>query len=346
MLHIVTLLGSLLFVFGIIAGCAAGYPKSDHYDGKEFHNQDTKAKASFGDFLKWVTNRDQGEWSEWNDAEPGPKPPKSVGEGELRVTFVNHATLLVQINGVNILTDPIWSERSSPVPFSGPKRVRPPGIRFEDLPPIDAVIVSHNHFDHMDLPTLVRLHKAHNPKIYVPLGNRRTLEKEGIENVFELDWWKSADLSPSVKVTGVPAQHFSSRGMFDRNNTLWGGYVIESRAGNVYFAGDTGYGPHFEQIAQRIGNIRLAILPVGAYLPRWFMSPQHISPDEALKAHYVLSSVTSVAMHFGTFPLADDSEHQGRDRLKEIVAKAEMNGSEFWVLGFGEGRDVPQLKKY
>jgi L-ascorbate metabolism protein UlaG (beta-lactamase superfamily) len=192
----------------------------------------------------------------------------------------------------------------------------------------------------MDLPTLVRLHKTHSPKMYVPLGNRRTLEKEDIDNVVELDWWQTADLSDSVKITGVPAQHFASRGMFDRNSALWGGYVIESKSGNVFFAGDTGFSPHFEQIAKRIGNIRLAILPVGAYLPRWFMSPQHISPDEALKVHFVVGAKTSVGMHFGTFPLADDGQHQGTDRLKEIVAKANMDGTQFWILGFGEGRDI------
>ena len=343
MLHVLTYIGSLLILFAAVAGCAAGHPKSDHYDGKKFHNQNRSAKSSFGDFLKWVTNRERGEWREWTDAEPGPKPPASVGKGELRVTFINHATLLVQVDGLNILTDPIWSERASPVSFSGPKRVRPPGIVFDALPPIHGVLISHNHFDHMDLPTLVRLHEVHAPKFFVPLGDRDTLEKEGLTNVHELDWWQTADLSKTVQVAVVPAQHFSARGMFDGNSALWGGFIINSSSGNIYFAGDTGFGPHFEQIAERFGKIRLAMLPVAAYLPRWFMSPQHISPDEALKAHASLGAKTSVAMHFGTFPLADDAEHQATDRLKEIVSTADMNSSEFWILDFGEGRDVSPI---
>jgi L-ascorbate metabolism protein UlaG (beta-lactamase superfamily) len=331
----------------VIVGCfafsARGYrgPNSDHFDGKRFFNQspDPTTQHGFFDFLKWVTNRNPGEWEEWVESECGPKPPERVDGEEFRVTFINHATFLIQMDGINILTDPIWSERTSPVSFTGPKRVRIPGIRFEDLPPIDVVVVSHNHYDHLDLPTLKRLSSEHNPSIYVGLGNKRLLEKSGITQVSELDWWQEVSLSDSLRLTCVPAQHFSSRGLFDRNKKLWAGFVFEGLAGPVYFAGDTGLGPQFRQIADRFGEIRLALLPIGAFLPRWFMSPTHLSPNDALEAHFILGAHTSVAMHFGTFQLGDDGQYEAVDLLSATIAETSMEHTEFLVLDSGEGRD-------
>lgn len=317
-------------------------PKSDHFDGKRFLNQSEIAHQGARDVLKWLAQREQGEWRKWTDAEPGPKPPERVGRGELRVTWVNHATVLVQMDGLNLLTDPIWSDRCSPVGFAGPKRVRPPGIRFEDLPKIDAVLVSHNHYDHLDLPTLKRLAEKHQPRIFAGLGNKLLLDREQIGGAVDLDWWNEVPLSDEVKLTAVPAQHFSGRGPFDRDATLWMGFVVSGPAGHVYFAGDTGFGPHFAQIADRFGPMRLALLPIGAYRPRWFMSPVHISPDEALKAHEILRAATSVGIHFGTFPLADDGEHEPVRELEKLLAQTDPT-PRFWILDFGEGRDVPAL---
>lgn len=317
--------------------------KSDHFDGERFINQGEVRSAGFGDVLRWQLTKDPRPWRRWTDAPYGAPPPERVGRGELRVTFVNHATTLVQVDGVNILTDPVWSERVSPVSFVGPKRVRPPGIRFEDLPPIDAVILSHNHYDHMDLPTLRRLGAAHTPRFIAGLGNARFLQREGIANAGDLDWWQSVELRNGVKLTAVPAQHFSNRGLADRDGTLWVGFVIEGSEGYTYFAGDTGYGPHFEQIRARFGRPRLAILPIGAFAPEWFMAPVHISPAEAVKAHEVLGAGRSVAMHFGTFKLADDGEEEPVERLLEAREAARVEPDRFWVLGFGEGRDVPPL---
>ena len=314
---------------------------SDHFDGKRFHNQETTEHGGFGLLLKWALNREPGPWRSWTDAEPGPPPPARVGPGELRVTYVNHATALVQMDGVNLLTDPIWSERCSPVGFAGPRRVRPPGLRFEDLPPIDLVLVSHNHYDHLDVPTLRRLHAAHGPRALAPLGNRRLLERTGLR-ADELDWWDAVDLG-AVTATLVPAKHFSSRSVSDRDRTLWGGFVVTGAAGAVYFAGDTGFGPHFAQIRERFGPVRLALLPIGAFRPTWFMSRVHVSPDEAVRAHQVLEAGTSVGIHFGTFRLADDGQDEPPARLEQALREAEAASARprFWVLGFGEGRDVP-----
>jgi L-ascorbate metabolism protein UlaG (beta-lactamase superfamily) len=304
-------------------------PISDHFDGHRFHNPDAGWQSE-GDFLKWVLNRNRGYWVDSIDARYGPPPPKRAAAGELRVTFINHSTTLLQLDGMNILTDPVWAERVSPVPFTGPRRHRPPGIRFEDLPAIDMVLVSHNHYDHCDVATLRRLEGC---KIITPLGNAALLKRHGI-SATELDWWQS-----DGSITAVPAHHFSARGLSDRNRNLWSGFVIASPAGNVYFSGDTGWGEHFAQIGQRNEPIRLALLPIGSYLPRWFMRYAHIDPAEAVRAHFALRAKTSVAIHFGAFELGDDGQFEPIHDLQKAVA---ANGNpRFWVLDHGEGRDIP-----
>ncbi len=343
---------SLLAVAGSGLGFAAcalstpGYdgPKSDHFDGERFFNQPPIERMGFGDFLAWQLDKEPGPWRDWVDAEPGPKPPERVGRGELRVTFVNHATTLVQVDGLNILTDPIWSERASPVSFAGPRRVRPPGLRFEDLPPIDVVLLSHNHYDHMDVPTLQALARAHRPRLFAGLGNSSFLACEDL-TATDLDWWQSVALTDEVTLTSVPTRHFSNRGLTDQDENLWTGYVISGPAGRVYFAGDTGYGPHFRAVRERLGPPRLAILPIGAYEPRWFMREVHVAPDEAVQAHLDLGAGTSLGMHFGTFRLADDGELEPPEELAAALRARGIPGQRFWVLGFGEGRDVPALSE-
>jgi L-ascorbate metabolism protein UlaG (beta-lactamase superfamily) len=264
-----------------------------------------------------------------------------VDGSDLRVTFVNHATVLIQTAGLNILTDPIWSERCSPVSWAGPERVRPPGIRFENLPPIDVVLISHDHYDHMDLPTLRQLDEKFHPRFFTGLGNAAILKDGSIPGANELDWWQSTELTPGVRLTAVPAQHFSNRGLTDRNNTLWEGFVLEGPAGAVYFAGDTGYGPHFSEIHQRFGPIRLAMLPIGAYDPQWFMGGIHENPSQAVQAQRDLGASTALAIHFGTFALADDGQDEPIQALRAALRRAGPLQPRFWVLGFGEGRDVP-----
>ena len=307
-----------------------------------FRNETPLRHSGFFDVLRWMTHREPGPWRTWTDVPPAPNPPLRVGAGEMRVTFVNHATTLVQMDGVNVLTDPIWSERCSPVSFAGPKRAVPPGVRLDQLPPIDVVVISHNHYDHLDLPTLRQVAATHRPRVLVPRGNRGLLGRSRIANVEELDWWQSVDIRGGVRIAAVPAQHFSGRGLFDRDRALWAGWVATGAAGSAYFAGDTGFGPHFGEIRNRFGSPRLALLPIGAYRPEWFMSRVHMSPDEALRAHEILGAGTSVGIHFGTFRLADDGQDEAPARI-EALTRASAAAPRFWVLGFGEGRDVPRV---
>lgn len=311
-------------------------PVSDHFNGKKFINKGGYEAKGFGDLLKWVRERKPGKWVYRRDVKIGP-PPLPRYDGGVRITFVNHSTFLIQVDGVNIITDPVWSERVSPFTFAGPKRMRPPGIKFEDLPKIDLVLLSHNHYDHLDIATLKKIHDKFNPKYIIPLGVGGYLKSKGIDAFQELDWWQTTSFGTGFTIECVPAQHFSGRGTFDRDMTLWCGYCVHGNHGNIYFAGDTGYNPDtFKEIGART-KPTLALIPIGAFKPEWFMSPIHCSPDEAVQIHKDLGSPTSIASHFGTFPLADDSCDDPVDRLRE-VSKAQ-NVTNFYVLEEGVAKD-------
>jgi L-ascorbate metabolism protein UlaG (beta-lactamase superfamily) len=334
----------------LAAGCFSGPThrgdKSDHFDGTRFFDDKPAREVGLTGLLKWQANaRKRGHWPDkFIDAPPGPAPEREVVGDRMRVTFVNHATTLVQLEGKNILTDPIWSERCSPVSWTGPARIRPPGVRFEDLPRIDVVLISHNHYDHMDVATLERLVDAHHPLILTGLGNDLVLAEYGIE-ARALDWFDTVTISESLTIHSVPNQHFSNRGLTDGDGTLWTAFVMQGKhAGNAYFAGDTGYGAHFKGVGEKFadqGGVRVAILPIGAYRPEWFMGAVHTTPAEAVKAARDLGARTSVAMHFGTFPLADEGRLDPVRDLYTALGKPENKRVRFWVLGFGEGRDVP-----
>ncbi len=345
LLAAVTLLSTVLIAAGCVLS-APGYegPRTAHFDGKRFVNEVPRPHG-FGDFLRWVTNRERGEWPEAPlPAGPAALPPARVGGGEIRVTFVNHATVLLQLGGLNVLTDPVWSDRVGPTSWLGVKRLRAAGLRMEDLPPIDLVLLSHNHYDHLDLPTLRTLSERFGAPILTGLGNAEYLRRKGIVEGIDLAWWEKREVAPGVAVTAVPAAHFSGRGLFDRDRTLWCGFVLEGPSGKVYFAGDTGWGPHFEAIRERFGPMRLALLPVGAYEPRWFMSPVHTDPAEAVAAARLLDAETSVGIHFGTFPQADDGMDEPLVDLGAALSRLRDSGEappRFLALPNGGVQELP-----
>jgi L-ascorbate metabolism protein UlaG (beta-lactamase superfamily) len=318
-------------------------PASDHFDGQHFFNEGPADTRGFLDLLRWrFTRKAPPDETVPPGLQPvGAAPPRRVEGEALRVTWINHATVLLQTAGINLLTDPIWSHRAGPTPHVGSKRRHPPGIAFADLPPVDVVLVSHNHYDHLDLPTLRALARRDAPQFFTSLGNARLLRAEGLGSVSELDWWQEAPLPGGLRLASVPARHFSSRGFRDRNRTLWCGFVIQGSGAPIYFAADTGFGGHFEEIFRRFGSPRLALLPIGAYLPRWFMQPIHLSPEEAIRAHQMLRPRTSVAVHFDTFILADDAPGQAVRELEAALTQPGTGALDFRVPAFGQGWDLP-----
>ena len=311
-------------------------PPSDHFDGQRFFNPGAPAGRSFGDFLRWQRTRERTRWPEWVENRARPALPARVDQGQLALTFINHITFLLQFRDLNVLTDPVYAQRVSPFRNLGPKRVRDPGLAFDALPPIQLVLISHNHYDHLDIETLLRLNAAHAPRFVTSLGNRAFLAEFGIA-ADELDWWQSVEV-PGARVTLTPAQHWSSRRPRNRNRTLWGGFVVESAECQTYFAGDTGYGPHFRAVRERFGRVDVALLPIGAYEPRWFMSDQHMNPDDAVRAHLDLDPRVSVGTHFGCFQLTDEGID---DPLRDLATARQTHGvspEAFVTLETGETR--------
>lgn len=254
----------------------------------------------------------------------------------MAATFVGHSTFLFQFaNGLNVLSDPVWSDRVSPVTFAGPRRARTPAIAFDELPSVQLVLVSHGHYDHLDLATLRRLDERFNPLFLTGLGTHAFLRGHGLRQVKELDWWQSHRF-PGLEVTYVPAQHWSKRSATRQNDTLWGGFWLRSGELRSFFAGDTGLGRHFAVIREKLGPPDLAFLPIGAYEPRWFMREQHMNPEDAVQAHRALGARQSVAMHFGTFQLTDEAIDQPLIDLAAALQAAQSNPEVFVVPGFGE----------
>ncbi|MGC1243472.1 MAG: MBL fold metallo-hydrolase [Chryseosolibacter sp.] len=328
----------MILVGAILSGPKYRGPVTDHFDGKKFLNpQNMKAKGGM-EVFRWMISRKPGPWEE-NFVVHQSKHPLGHFKDGIRITFVNHSTFLIQVDGLNILTDPVWSRRVSPFAWLGPKRMKLPGLRFEDLPRIHVVALSHNHYDHLDVQTMRMVFGAHHPRIIAPLGVKAFLEKEFITGAAETDWWDELALDNGVKIQSVPAQHFSGRGFLDRDATLWCGYVFKTSFGNIYFAGDTGYNEvSFKEIPLRCGSIRVSMLPIGAYKPGWFMSPIHVSPEESIRIHKDVGSETSIAMHFGTFPLADDGQDDPANDLRIAMRANNLHAEEFLLFNEGEAR--------
>jgi L-ascorbate metabolism protein UlaG (beta-lactamase superfamily) len=310
---------------------------TDHFDGTRFFNPHAPHGRTLAEVRRWRRTRQKQPWPEFVE-DPILSPPNRAARDRISTTFIGHSTFLLQIGGVRVLTDPIWSERCSPVPFAGPRRVRRPGQSLDALPGIDIVLVTHNHYDHMDLPTLRQVRARWTPRVVTGLRNARHLGTANIRSAVELDWWQSIELL-GARVTYVPAQHFSSRGLHDRDRCLWGGFVVEAGGAVVYFAGDSGYCPYFAEIGRKFPRIDLALLPIGAYEPRWFMRRNHMDPVEAVRAHLDLGARRGIGMHFGTFQLTDEAIDAPLLALREAREQAGVADADFDVLAFGETRD-------
>jgi L-ascorbate metabolism protein UlaG (beta-lactamase superfamily) len=338
--------GSLL-VSIFVSACSHYYqgPSSDHFNGRKFFDPYVPMEKGFLDALKWRLSNKRVPWPQHISNLLLDKPPTRVEGHELRVSVVGHATFLIQTQGLNILTDPVWSERASPVSFAGPKRVIDPGIPFDALPPIDIVLISHNHYDHLDLGTLDRLWKKHKPRIITPLGNDAIIQSHNPTIAVDVgDWYEAIQVNHSIMVHIVPAQHWSARSVWDRNKALWGSFVITTPGGNIYFGGDSGYGEgrYFKKAKEKFGHFRLALLPMGAYIPRWFMEYAHMGPEEMVRAHIDLGLPITIPGHYDVFPLADEAYGQARKDLLTAQERYKIANT-IYPLAVGAHMYVPRI---
>jgi L-ascorbate metabolism protein UlaG (beta-lactamase superfamily) len=301
-------------------------PITEHFDGMRFFDPHGVPPKSPVDLLRWWTSNGRTKWPTWSPSPFSDRPPRRVDGTSLRVSI-----------------DPVWSERVSPVTFAGPKRVNEPGIGFDALPPIDVVLVSHCHYDHLDVPTLAALMTPHRPRIITPLGNDAIMRAgDGSIRAEAYDWDAQVRLAPYVAVTLAPMRHWSARGVLDRNKALWAAFVIETPAGRVYHVGDSGYGDgkHFLNARKRYGPFRLAILPIGAYEPRWFMRDQHMNPEESVRAFRNCGADFALAHHHGTFQLTDEAIDAPEQALTQARRAAGITAEKFRILRPGEVWDL------
>lgn len=308
------------------------------FDGDKFDNIEPFDDKGIVDLLRWKIGSisESTPWPDDIDSKQF-KPARQTSVKPV-ITVINHASVLIQVDNLNILTDPHYSLRASPVQFAGPKRVVKPAIAFDDLPSIDIVLISHNHYDHLDLATLKRLKDRDAPKFVAGLKTKSFLEDNGIEGAIDLDWWQSIKAN-KTKITFVPSQHWSARGIFDKREMLWGGFYIEN-SHKIYFAGDTGYGKFFKKIKENLGAPDLSLIPIGAYEPRWFMKDAHLNPKDSLQAFKDLESKKMIGIHFGTFKLTDEGYNDPIVTLREEIKASNMDPEKIIIPIFGKAYSI------
>lgn len=320
-------------------------PVSSHFDGLRFFNPWDRRVHSIWNLVQWRITSKAKPWPKKVEIHLSEPPPAKVTGSQLRVCFVGHATVLIQIEGLNILTDPVWSNYL--VKWANVKRVSEPAIPLEQLPKIDLILISHNHYDHFDLVTLQRLWQRDQPRILLPLGNDRIVASfDPSIKVEVLDWEESKQLNSETTVYLQPAQHWSARRLSDWDMALWGAFVIQTAHGPIYFAGDTGFGKGeiFQKVREEFGKFRFALLPIGAYEPRWFMKYSHMSPDDAVLAYQILGHPYAMPIHFGTFRLSDESYEDPFTDFAIACEAHQVNPENFRLLHIGDVWNVPELQ--
>jgi L-ascorbate metabolism protein UlaG (beta-lactamase superfamily) len=318
-------------------------PLSDHFDGVRFFDPRGGPPRNRRDLLRWFVDRHwratKSKWPAWAPSPYSDRPPARVEGAACRISYIGHASLLIQTAGFNILLDPVWSKRASPFRFVGPKRVNNPGIDFADLPPIDVVLVSHGHYDHLDLATLSHMAATYRARVITPLGNDTIMRNHDPAIAAEAyDWDNRVDLGVGIAVTLVAARHWSARNLSDRNMSLWASFVIETPGGSIYFVADSGYGDgwYFRRARERYGPFRLAILPIGAYEPRWFMHDHHMNPAESVQALIDCGAEIALAHHYGTFQLTDEPFDAPLIALADALTTAGISPTRFRALRPGQ----------
>ena len=316
-----------------------------------FRNTYAHSNPGLRDFVRWLFTRTAPPRATAQRLAANDPDALRANATEPLITWVGHSTFLIQIEGRNLLTDPIFTNRASPVYFAGPKRVTPPGLRLDQLPRIDAVLISHDHHDHLNAHSVRgiarRAREAGEPEplFIVPEGLGKWFRKRGFSRVEEVGWWETLDAARApelggLKVHGTPAQHWSQRFPWIVNRTHWTGFVVEGDGGKLFFPGDTGYSRDFVDIREKLGPMTVALLPIGAYEPRWFMAPMHTSPEDAVRIHRDLECSLSIAMHWGTFPLTDEPFDEPPRLLAQARRDAEVRPEHFWVMDHGETRSL------